>query len=242
VLDDRKLYKQVKAKILDLWRDTNSGEHTHVVGKYYPSDAGKCMRRTFLKYKLNVSTDGKLVAKGRIIMSHVIENMYMDILAQMGYQTKVGVSKSHNGILISGEVDALGKDDVIDVKSVTPTALDKTPFPSDIAQLNTYLWITGRPVGYLLYVKSDNPAIFKIVKVHYSQHMMEKTLERIHRLHYYISNDIIPPKVKDPEVCKRCIFRKICSGIERVQRRSEYEQHHQEAHLDDEQQHQRNTS
>ena len=213
MLNENELYSKVKKKISELWHASSDTEHTHVIGKYYPSDAGKCIRRTFFKYKLGMNSDIKLAAKGRILMSYVVENMYLQLLEEMGYHTKVKVSKAYQGIVVSGEVDAMGQDDIIDVKTVTPTAINEIPFPADIAQINTYLWITGKKIGYLLYVKSDNPAIFKIFEIHYSSKMIETTLQRLLQLHKYLTSDVVPPKTKDTYLCKNCVFKKLCSRI-----------------------------
>lgn len=214
MLDQKLLYKKVRKKVTDLWSLANSEEHhDHTIGRYYPSDAGKCMRKTYFKYVLNTNSDMRIVAKGRIIMSQIVENMYLEILQSIGYETKKRVEKRHGDFVIAGEVDAMSDDEVIDVKTVTPTSINNIPFSKDIAQLNTYLWLTDLQYGWLLYVKSDNPAIYKIYPVHYSPKMMSITLSRISQLHQYLVNNIIPPKTEDQSVCRNCMFRKLCERI-----------------------------
>lgn len=215
MVDIRELRKLVSKKINSLL-DLPTQEHNHTVGKYYPADAGKCLRRTFFKYKLNVSSEIKERAKGRILMSAILENMYLELLESLGYQTKVKVSKEVDGIEISGEVDAINDEEVIDIKTVTPTAINKIPFPADIAQLNTYLWITDRYSGSLIYVKSDNPSVFHVFPVTYSEKLANETIDRIKKLHQHLIEGTIPDKTENREVCKNCVFRNVCYYIDKI--------------------------
>lgn len=217
MVNERDLRRRVNRKVNDLLKDAGIVlDKKHTPGIYYPVDSGRCMRRTFFKYKLNVSNELKERAKGRILMSSLLERMYLSILEDMGYSTHVKLSRIVDGIEIRGEADAMNDEEIIELKTVTPTAINKIPFKSDIVQLNIYLWMASRPKGYLLYIKSDNPSIYHLIPVIYTKEVVDTYIDKIKKLHEHIMTNKIPPKIEDTSVCRNCVFRQICEKIDQL--------------------------
>jgi len=214
VVDFRVFKQNIYKKIDILLNRCDSPHRNHTVGVYYPADSGKCLRRTFFKYKFGASSDMKGRAKGRILTSTILENLCLDVLQSMGYAIKVKISKRVGEIEIRGEVDAINSEEVVEVKTVTPTAMRKTPFKADLAQLNTYMWLADRQKGAIIYVKSDNPSIIHVCPARFNKDLLDTTITRIQALHEHLKNNKIPPKTDSPNACKNCMFKAICSYID----------------------------
>jgi hypothetical protein len=94
VVSYQALRRNIASKINHLYAEAQGDEeHVYTIGRYYPADAGKCMRRTFFKYATGAVDPMKLSAKGRNVMSLVVERMYLDVLEKMGYKSHVKISR-----------------------------------------------------------------------------------------------------------------------------------------------------
>ena len=218
MVNERDLYRRVIKLIRELTRrEQESNDNPYTPGIYYATDAGRCMRQVFFKYKLGITNDINDKGRGRILMSEIVERLFLEVLEDMGYQTHVKFEKDYNDIKVRGEVDAVNDTEVIEIKTVTPTAIHDIPFLKDIKQLNTYLWLADRQKGVLLYIKSDNPTIFRIFNYNFSEEMLQETLDHIYKIHTHIINNVIPPMTKFKKYCKTCAFREICDKIKELQ-------------------------
>lgn len=220
MVNERELYKKVIGFIRELTtREQELNDKPYTPGIYYATDAGRCMRQVFFKYKLGITNDINDKGRGRILMSQIIEKIYLDVLEEMGYETHKKFEKKYNDIVVRGEVDAVNDKEVIEIKSVTPTAMHDIPFIKDIKQLNTYLWLADKQKGVLIYVKSDNPTIFRIFNYNFSQSMLEESLDHLYKIHEYISSNVLPPPTKVKKFCRTCAFREICDKITELERK-----------------------
>lgn len=219
MVKEKELYKRVIRRIRELtYREQDDSNNRYTPGIYYPTDAGRCMRQVFFKYKLGITNDISDKGRGRILMSEIVEKIYTEILEEMGYRIHEKFEKEFENIKIRGEVDAVNEDEVVEIKTVTPTSINDVPFVRDIKQLNMYLWLADKENGTLIYVKSDNPSIFKMYHIHFNEQKLLESLRYLQKIHEYIIGNKIPPRTKNKRLCKTCTFREICTKIEELER------------------------
>jgi len=219
MVTSREFYRVMRRKINELFDDIVKYDGTVHKGHYHANDAGKCLRSTFFKYVVDSSPTTRTIARGRILVSMMLEAIALDALKELGYDTKVHFTKKiDDDIYISGEVDAINEREVVEIKTVTPTAIQYLPFTKDFYQINTYLWLSGRKHGTIIYLKSDNPAKYYTYQVQFREDKLQETFNYFRELHKYVTTNTIPPKTSNVELCKVCVFRKLCQRIDSVQK------------------------
>jgi len=187
---------------------------------FYISQAGKCSRQLFFKFKNVPEKEMKanilrLFDHGdhmhQLIMSSLISTREIHIVAS---EVKIDSQE-----LISGRADAIISDGkqlyVLDIKSMNSMIFRTLTEPKEenIKQIQLYLYYFKISKGILLYVNKDNLEL-KEFMVDYSQAQAQFLLNTLTNLKKQIDSNIIPSRFPDyPEnwQCKYCQFREICN-------------------------------
>lgn len=196
------------------------------IGKYYPSEAGTCMRKVWYSYKYPSEIDPdlrKIFEMGNIIHDFIVEVLKSDktrdvtlLESEFPFRQKIG------DFLISGRVDNLikvkssGKIYLVEVKSTKGLQFVKHASPHNVVQLQLYMHFTGVHNGILLYIDKTNLKT-KIFEIEYDKGQALKILERFKTLHKHINEGTLPEaeaKIdKSTEwMCRYCEYRERCSG------------------------------
>jgi len=186
---------------------------------FYISDAGKCQRSIFFKFKkapqeemeprmLRVFDHGDHVHQ--LIMSSLLSTRDIHVIA-----SEVNIPPQE---LISGRADAVLSDGdklyVLDVKSINSMAFRKLKAPKEthINQIQLYLHYLDPEDGILLYVSKDDQKL-KEFKVKYDPQRAGSLLSSLRDLKDKIGDDIVPSRLPDyPRnwQCRYCSFKEIC--------------------------------
>jgi len=195
------------------------------IGRYYPSEVGGCLRKTWFSYKKpkQVNPDlRKIFEAGNRLHSFVAEvldsdkNKHIELL-----DSEIPIKIEEQDFLVSGRIDNLilvkieNKKILVEVKSTK--FLPEKPYESHIMQLQLYLHATWNKNGALLYIQKDNlkSKWFDIV---YDEQLVHKIIERFRKLHEsLIKNEVPDPEAKNDEniswMCKNCNYFDECNSL-----------------------------
>ncbi len=184
---------------------------------FYVSQAGKCGRQIFLKFK-NAPAKKKEPRILRIFeRGEYLHRNIVSILIRLGIVVAAEINIPQQEI-VSGRADAIvsvnNELHVLDIKSMNSMILNKMTEPKEdnIRQLQLYLHFFNIKKGILLYVGKDRQNL-KEFEVEYDPQIAESILTEFKKLKEKIDNDIVPPRIPGyPESweCQYCSFRKIC--------------------------------
>jgi CRISPR/Cas system-associated exonuclease Cas4 (RecB family) len=194
------------------------------IGRYYPSEIGGCMRKTWYSYKYPQQIDielAKIFEVGNIMHGFVVEvlksekNREIELL-----KTEMPFKQDFGEFVVSGRVDDLvlikenGKSVLIEVKSTKSLEFVKKAQESHRMQLQYYMYATGVHNGLVLYVDKNNLQS-KIFEVPFSEKESEEIIQRFKNLHSYLANELLPlPEAKKNLeknwMCKFCEYREKC--------------------------------
>jgi CRISPR/Cas system-associated exonuclease Cas4 (RecB family) len=186
---------------------------------FYISQAGKCPRAIFFKFK-NVP-EKELDANILRLFDHG-DHMHQLIMNSLLSTRDIHVVASEVNIdpqeIVSGRADAIISDGkslyVLDIKSMN-SMIFKTlsePKEENVDQIQLYLYYFKAPKGILLYVNKDNLNLKEYI-VDYDPARAENLLRNLDHLKKQIDTDIVPPRIDgypDDWQCKYCQFREIC--------------------------------
>jgi len=175
--------------------------HPKGIGKYYPSEAGMCMRKVFYSYKYPSEIDPdlrKIFEMGNIIHDFVVEVLKSEKQTDVELlKTELPFKEKFEDIEISGRVDdvilvkASGKTYLVEVKSAKSIEYKKEAAPHNIQQLQLYMHFTGIHNGILLYVDKSNLKT-KSFEISYDEKEAKHILERFRTLHKHLTGDMLP--------------------------------------------------
>lgn len=186
--------------------------------KFYISEAGKCPRSIFFRFKKAPSREIeaerlRLFEHGNYIHQLILRPLFSLRLIRA---TEVDISPQE---IISGRADAIislgGEPYVLDIKSISGR-MDlkkmKEPKLEDCYQIQLYLHYFGIKKGILLYLNKDTQEL-KEFPITYNEGLVKKLLANFEKLKSKIESNIIPPRLIDfPDgwQCRYCEFREIC--------------------------------
>lgn len=192
------------------------------LGRYYPSEIGSCLRKTWYSYKKPKPTDTSLIRifeAGNMLHSFVEavikseKNPEIELL-----QSEVPFKLEQSGFLISGRIDDLmlvkieNKKVLVEVKSCKylPQGFKK----EHESQLQLYMHSVNVYEGVLLYIQKDNLQT-KWFEVKYDSEKIKKILQRFNELHFSLIQDKIPKAEAkhDPDLswlCDKCSWKEEC--------------------------------
>ena len=201
-----------------------------VIGRYYPSEIGSCLRKIWFSYKYPKETKDSLLKIffiGELIHNFVADvfksekNPSVDLVGE-----EVPFELKMKDYIISGRVDDIillkpeNKKVLIEVKSIGNLNGIKDAKAQHKMQLQLYMFATKIREGLILYVDKKNMKS-KIFNIKYDEGKALSILERFSILHNYLLDDIIPePEAKiNPEMswmCRYCEYKDECNKIDGV--------------------------
>ena len=194
------------------------------IGKYYPSEAGSCMRKVFYSYKYPSEIDPdlrKIFEIGNIIHDFVVEVLKSEKNQQVELlQSEFPFKEPIEDFIISGRIDNLikikasGEVYLVEVKSTKGLNWVEEAAPHNVQQLQLYMHFTGVHNGILLYIDKTNLKS-KIFEIDYSQDEAEKIIERFKKLHSHLKKDTIPEAEARAHkeanwMCRYCEYKERC--------------------------------
>ena len=187
---------------------------------FYVTDAGKCPRAIFFKFKQ--APREKMEPRILRVFDNgdYIHRFILRPLFSLGLVRASEIdTPPHN--LVSGRADAILTIDnelyVLDIKSMTTTLFRKLTQPKqdNLYQIQLYLHFFNIKKGILLYVNKDNQELKEFL-VSYNQELCQKILNDLRALRDKINQNIIPLPLPDKPYnwqCRYCPFKNICAMI-----------------------------
>ncbi|UZE93161.1 MAG: PD-(D/E)XK nuclease family protein [Candidatus Nealsonbacteria bacterium] len=187
--------------------------------RFYITDAGKCPRAIFYKFKKAPKED--MEARILRLFEHgdYIHQLIMKPLLSL---RKIHVVASEVNIppkeLIAGRADAIisdGKDlYIVDIKSMNSMIFRnlKEPKVENVDQLQLYLHFFKVSKGILLYVNKDSQELKEFL-VDYDKNRARGLLKKLTELKRKIDSNIIPSQLADYPLswqCRYCPFKEVC--------------------------------
>ncbi len=195
---------------------------------FYVTDAGKCPRAIFFKFKnapkkeidaniLRLFDHGDYIHK--LIMGSLLGSREIHVVA-----SEVRIPPQE---LISGRADAIISDGrelyVLDIKSINSIAFKylKEPKRENVEQIQLYLHYFKIPKGILLYVNKDTQEL-KEFFVNYDSSLSLYLLKNLESTKEYIDKNLVPKRISDyprNRQCRYCHFRQVCkiAGKEEIE-------------------------
>lgn len=200
-------------------------EHkTKGIGRYYPSEIGMCLRKTWYSYKFPMEMKPdllKIFEVGNIMHDFVVhvlkseKNPHVQLL-----KSEFPFQETIDDFTISGRIDNLllikasGKEILVEVKSTGDIGFVREAAPHNVVQLQLYMHLVGVHNGILLYIDKKNLQS-KVFVVDYKKEEAEKILERFKLLHGALTEDKMPePEARSASktlwMCRFCEYRDKC--------------------------------
>ena len=195
-----------------------------VIGRYYPSEAGQCLRKAYYSFINPKETDlelTKIFEAGNIVhdfVSKVFESDKNPDVELLESETSFGIPI--DDFVISGRIDNLillkeqDKKVLVEVKSTKAIDYLESPQESHIMQLQLYLHARKMQEGVLVYVEK-NTLKSKTFPVTYNASMYEAVINRFKKLHEHLKNSSTPaPESRLIEgkkwMCRYCNYKTEC--------------------------------
>jgi len=184
---------------------------------FYVTDAGKCPRAIFFKFK-NAPRE-KMEARILRMFDHgdYIQMQILNALFSLGIVRASEVRIPPQEI-ISGRADAIvtlnNELYVVDFKSMNSVIFKNLfqPKEDNVNQIQLYLHFFKIPRGILLYVNKDTLELKEFI-VNYNANIAKQLLTDLNQLKKKIDTNIIPKRIPDyPKnwQCQYCQFKDIC--------------------------------
>ncbi len=186
---------------------------------FYITDAGKCSRAIFFKFK-NIPREKmkpqvlRMFDHGDYIQMQILSNLFSLGIVRAS-EIKIPPQE-----LISGRADAiitLNNDlYVVDFKSMNSMIFKNLEKPKEenVNQIQLYLHYFKIPKGILLYVDKDRLELKEFL-VEYNPAIAQKLLKDLSGLKTKIDSNIVPDRIPDyPDnwQCQYCQFKEICAA------------------------------
>ncbi len=193
------------------------------IGRYYPSEIGACMRKTWFSYTKPKETETdiiKIFHAGNILHDFVVDvlkSVKTDVeLLATEFPFRINIKN----FTVSGRIDNLilvknnNKKVLVEVKSCSLLKFIEKPSRFHLSQLQFYMHNIGVHDGMLLYVEK-NTLQSKSFFIAYDAREAEKIVYRFEILHKaLVSNDMPDPEariMKDMSwLCKKCPYLAEC--------------------------------
>jgi CRISPR/Cas system-associated exonuclease Cas4 (RecB family) len=205
----------LKELIDQLYLDNEKDREQH---HFYITDAGKCSRSIFFKFK-NVPREKmtpevlRMFDHGDYIQMQILSNLFSLGIVRAS-EIKIPPQE-----LISGRADAIITLDnelyVVDFKSMNSMVFKNLtePKPDNVNQIQLYLHYFKIPKGILLYVNKDTLQLKEFI-VKYNPVSAKKLIDDLADLKTKIDKNIVPDRIPtwpDDWQCQYCAFREICN-------------------------------
>ena len=188
--------------------------------KFYATDAGKCPRQIFFKFKKAPAEEMdarmlRIFDQGNYVHLRLMRDLFaLNIVVA----SEIDIPLNDD---IAGRADAIVRINnelyVVDFKSINSSILSRMKEPKEehVLQLQIYLHFFGIKKGVLLYEGKDNSEIKEFI-IDYDRKLAEKTIIDFKRIKKNLEQNLIPAALPDwPKnwQCQYCQFRKLCEMI-----------------------------
>lgn len=194
------------------------------VGRYYPSEAGNCMRKVFYSYKNPKEVDLELLKifeAGNILHEFIVDvlesekNPHIELLEKESpFRLEI------DGIIISGRVDDIvvvkidNKVYLVEVKSTSSLKYTNEPHEAHVTQLQLYMHAKNIHNGLIIYLEK-NTLQSKSFHIKYNEKGFEKIIQRLKEIHQHLKENKLPiPEARIIStknwMCKNCQYREEC--------------------------------
>jgi CRISPR/Cas system-associated exonuclease Cas4 (RecB family) len=208
----------LKEIIDNFYLENNQGSYPQK--RFYVTDAGKCPRSVFFKFKQAPCRD--LEARILRLFDHgnYIHELIVKALSGQNVLRGEEINIPANN-LISGRADALiqvdGQDYVVDIKSINSMSFRTLtePSPEYVYQLQLYLHFFQIAQGVLLYVNKDTQDLKEFL-LDYDSSLCNRLLDELEELGQMISENQVPVRLDEwPSggQCRYCPYKEVCSMI-----------------------------
>jgi len=193
------------------------------IGRYYPSEAGMCLRQVWYTYTQPKETDTGLT---RIFhMGTMLHEFAEKVLGSENPTLQLVASEQpfkiqEDGFTVSGRVDDIvllkerNEKALVEVKSCRSVERMAEPQNSHKMQLQLYMHATGVPSGMLLYIEK-NTLKSKTFSVAYDADWAQRIMQRFGLLHRHLKDGVLPPaegkRLREMSVmCANCDYAEEC--------------------------------
>ena len=197
-------------------------------GRYYPSEIGSCIRKTWYSYKHPQEVRPDLLKIFHL--GNILHDFVADVLSSEKnpgvelLKAEFPLRLELDDFLMSGRVDDLlllkadGKSVLVEVKSHGSLKFVSQPSQHHIMQLQFYMHASGVHNGMLLYIDRANLQS-KTFDIDYDETMARMVIERFRELHSHLKAGALPrPEAKqDSEMqwmCRYCEYFDKCGRDE----------------------------
>ncbi len=198
------------------------------IGRYYPSEIGGCMRKTWFSYKSPKPTDTKLMRifeAGNMLHEFITDviksekNKEVELL-----KNELPIEVKTKDFVISGRIDNLvlvkiseggqAKQVLVEVKSTK--FLPKEYSKEHEIQLQFYMRSIGINNGMILYIQKDNLET-KSFNIEHDKKISDEIIERFAELHKFLIEDKLPEaEAKQDQdkkwMCSYCAWKEECDS------------------------------
>ena len=185
--------------------------------RFYISDAGKCPRQVFFKFKSAPCKEMeprllRVFDQGNYVHLRLMRDLFSLGIA---VASEIDIPPTED---VGGRADAVIRVDnelyVVDFKSINSMVLNKMEAPKEehVLQVQLYLHFFKIKKGIILYEGKDNSQIKEFV-FDYDEKVAKKILEDFKRLRINVDEDLIPKQLADfPSnwQCQYCQYKSIC--------------------------------
>lgn len=199
------------------------------VGRYYPSEIGRCIRKVWYTYKYPTEIEPELrriFELGNMLHDFIVEVIKSEKTPEVELlQAEMPFKVPYEDFLISGRVDDLmllkagRKKILVEVKSSKSIKRIKGPMPHHKIQLQFYMYATRVHNGMLLYIDKSTLETKSFV-VKFSPKQAKQILNKFRALHKHLSNGSLPvaeaKKRKETKwMCSYCEYKDKCDKSEK---------------------------
>jgi len=185
--------------------------------KFYITDAGKCPRSVFFKFK-NAPREPmdarilRIFERGENIHRSIFNILYR---LRLGVVTEIPIPSQE---IISGRADAIlcigNQNYVLDIKSINSMIFRKMSEPKEenVYQIQLYLHYFNIKKGILLYIDKDQQEM-KEFFIDYDEALCKSLLDNFYALKDQVEKNVLPARLVDyPRnwQCSYCAFKDVC--------------------------------
>lgn len=194
------------------------------IGRYYPSEIGQCLRKTWYTFRNPKPIDKelkKIFEAGNRLHEFVADVFQSDKNPEVELvQKELPFEIPVDDFVIAGRIDDLirikmsNQEALVEVKSTKDLDYLEEPNESHVLQLQLYLHANNMKDGILLYLEK-NTLKSKTFHIAYNEKMYDYIIERFRELHKKLTTaELPPPEARLQEdkqwMCKSCQYSEEC--------------------------------
>ena len=197
------------------------------IGRYYPSEIGGCMRKTWFSYKNPKQTDVKLTRifeAGNMLHEFITEVIKSEKNKEVELiKSELPIKIETKDFIISGRIDNLVLVKILDknefkqllVEVKSTKFLPKEHKKEHEMQLQLYMRALDVDNGIILYIQKDNLET-KSFPIKHNKNVSENIIERFQVLHNSLINNQLPEaeakkSEEDKWMCDYCNYKEECN-------------------------------